>query len=294
MSKLREALEAGDFPLVAEIRPPKGIARDGWLAPVSGLKGKVTAFGVPDNEHARMRLSALAAARLVKEAGGEPLLHLACRDRNRLALESDLLGAAVLGLENLLLVSGDYVTLGDHPQAKPVYDADSVQLLQIARGLMEGHDCADLPLEGNPIFYLGAVLIPEAEPLGPQLLKFRKKVAAGAQFFVTPPIFDLGKFRRFRESLGDAPVRILACVQVVSPEEVAHAAAGQHRMVYSLPPEVLQELAGKNQEEILLKGAEVAGQLLKKIQAESLADGAYVKAQGRSDLLARVLEMAAG
>jgi methylenetetrahydrofolate reductase (NADPH) len=294
MSKLREALEAGDFPLVAEIRPPKGIARDGWLAPVSGLKGKVTAFGVPDNEHARMCLSALAAARLVKEAGGEPLLHLACRDRNRLALESDLLGAAVLGLENLLLVSGDYVTLGDHPQAKPVYDADSVQLLQIARGLMEGHDCADLPLEGNPIFYLGAVLIPEAEPLGPQLLKFRKKVAAGAQFFVTPPIFDLGKFRRFRESLGDAPVRILACVQVVSPEEVAHAAAGQHRMVYSLPPEVLQELAGKNQEEILLKGAEVAGQLLKKIQAESLADGAYVKAQGRSDLLARVLEMAAG
>jgi methylenetetrahydrofolate reductase (NADPH) len=294
MSKLREALEAGDFPLVAEIRPPKGVARDGWLAPVSGLKGKVTAFGVPDNEHARMRLSPLAAGVLVKEAGGEPLLHLACRDRNRLALESDLLGVGALGLENILAVSGDYITLGDHPQAKSVYDADSVQLLQIARGLMEGHDCADLPLEGNPNFYLGAVLIPEADPLGPQLLKFRKKVAAGAQFFVTTPIFDLEKFRHLREFLGDAPVRILACVKVVSPEEVAHAAAGQHRMVYSLPPEVLQELAGKDPEEILLKGAEVVGQLLKKIRAESLADGAYVKAQGRSDLLARVLEMAAG
>jgi methylenetetrahydrofolate reductase (NADPH) len=294
MSKLREALEAGNFPLVAEIRPPKGVTRDGWLAPLSGLQGKVTAFGVPDNEHARMRLSPLAAGVLVKEAGGEPLLHLACRDRNRLALESDLLGVGALGLENILVVSGDYITLGDHPQAKSVYDADSVQLLQIARGLMEGHDCAGLPLEGNPNFYLGAVLIPEAEPLGPQLLKFRKKVAAGAQFFVTAPIFDLEKFRRWRESLGDSAVKILAGVKAVSPEEVAHAAAGQHRRVYSLPPEVLQELAGKDQEEILLTGAEVAGRLLKKIRAESLADGAYVQAQGRSDLLARVLEMAAG
>lgn len=294
MSKLREALEAGGFPLVAGIKPPKGVARDGWLAPVSALKGKVAAFGVPDNEHARMRLSALAAGVLVKEAGGEPLLHLTCRDRNRLALESDLLGAGALGLENILAVSGDYITLGDHPQAKPVYDADSVQLLQIARELMAGHDCADLPLEGNPNFYLGAVLIPEAEPLGPQLLKFRKKVAAGAKFFVTPPIFDLEKFRRFRESLGEQPVKILACVKVVGPEEVAQAAAGQHRMVYSLPPGVLQKLAGKDPEEILLKGAEVAGQLLKKIRAEGLADGAYVKAQGRSDLLAQILETAEG
>jgi methylenetetrahydrofolate reductase (NADPH) len=292
MSKLREALEAGDFPVVAEIRPPRGVARDGWLDPVSRLQGKVTAFGVADNEQAQMRLSALAAGVLVKEAGGEPLLHLACRDRNRLALESDLLGSGALGLENILAVSGDYITLGDHPQAKPVYDADSVQLLQIARGLMEGRDSADLPLEGTPNFYLGAVLIPEAEPLGPQLLKFRKKAAAGAQFFVTAPIFDLEKFRRFRESLGVTPVKILACLKIVSPEEVAQAAAGEHRMVYSLPPAVIQELAGKDQEEILLKGAEVASQLLKKIRTEKLADGVYVKAQGRSDLLARVLETA--
>jgi methylenetetrahydrofolate reductase (NADPH) len=294
MSKLREALEAGDFPLVAAIRPPKGVARDGWLAPVSSLQGKVKAFGVPDNEHARMRLSALVAAVLVKGAGGEPLLHLTCRDRNRLALESDLLGAAALGLENILVLSGDYVTLGDHPQAKPVYDADSVQLLQIARGLMEGSDSAGLPLEGNPNFYLGAALIPEAEPLGPQLLKFRKKVAAGAQFFVTSPIFDLERFRRFRETLGEQAVKILACVKVVGSEEVALAEQGQHRKAYSLPAAVLQKLAGKDSEEILLKGAEIAGQLLKHIRAEKLADGVYVQARGQSDLLARVLESAAG
>jgi methylenetetrahydrofolate reductase (NADPH) len=292
MSKLREALEAGKFALVAELAPPKGIAVDEMLAPVKDLHGKVAAFGVPDNEHARMRLSSLAAGRAVREAGGDPLLHLTCRDRNRLALESDLLGAAVLGLENLLVVSGDYVTLGDHPQAKPVYDADSVQLLQIARGLMEGHDSAGLPLNGNPAFYLGAVVIPEADPQVPQLIKFEKKVAAGAQFFITPPVFDLEKLRQCRQVLPPHPVKILASVKVLSPEEVAQAAAGQWRKVYSLPPEIVQELSGLGPQEVLAKGAEVAGRLLKEIKAAGLADGVCVKAKGRSDLLAKVLEAA--
>jgi 5,10-methylenetetrahydrofolate reductase len=158
MSKLSQALEAGQFAVVAELAPPKGTKVEVMLAPVETLKGRVTAFSVPDNEHAKMRLSALAACRLVKEAGGEPLLHLTCRDKNRLALQSELLGAAALGIENVLLVSGDYVTLGDHPDAKPVYDADSVQLLQIAKGLMAGQDSAGQPLDGNPAFFLGAVV----------------------------------------------------------------------------------------------------------------------------------------
>ncbi|OGR08874.1 MAG: hypothetical protein A3K23_02985 [Desulfobacca sp. RBG_16_58_9] len=249
-------------------------------------------FGVPDNEHARMLLSPLAAGRAVREVGGDPLLHLTCRDRNRLALESDLLGAAALGLENILVVSGDYVTLGDHPQAKPVYDADSVQLLQIARGLMEGHDSAGWPLSGSPAFYLGAVVIPQAEPLVPQLIKFEKKVAAGAQFFITPPVFDLEKFRQFRQMLPPHPVKLLASVKVLSAEEVAQAAAGQWRQVYSIPPEVVQELSGLGPEEVLAKGAEVAGRLLKQIKAAGLADGVCVKAKGRSDLMAMVLEAA--
>jgi 5,10-methylenetetrahydrofolate reductase len=169
MSRLRETLEKGGFAVVVELKPPKGTAVTDMLAPVSALKDRVAAFAVPDNEHARMRVASLAAARLVKDAGGEPLVNLTCRDRNRLALESDLLGAAVLGLENLLLLSGDYITLGDHPQAKPVYDADSVQLLQIVQGLMAGQDSAGLYLNGNPAFYPGAVVIPEADPLAPPL-----------------------------------------------------------------------------------------------------------------------------
>jgi methylenetetrahydrofolate reductase (NADPH) len=292
MGKLRETLEAGAFPVVVELKPPKGTGVDEMLAVVKEMSGRVTAFSVPDNEHAKMRLAAAAAARLVQEAGGEALVHLTCRDRNRLALESDLLGAAALGLENILLVSGDYVTLGDHPQAKPVYDADSVQLLQVAAGLMDGHDSAGLELTGSPVFFLGAVVIPEAEPLAPQLIKFEKKLAAGAQFFVTPPVFDLDKLRRFREGLPETPVKVLAGVKVLGAEEVALAADGQWRKVYSLPPDLVSELAGKGPEDILAKGVEVAARLVKQIKQEKLADGVYLKAKGRGDLFTKILKAA--
>ncbi|MDP3183220.1 MAG: methylenetetrahydrofolate reductase [Desulfobaccales bacterium] len=290
MSRLKKALEADKFPVVAELQPPKGIALDNMFSPVGFLKKRVTAFSVPDNEHARLRLSSLAACRLLKEADAEPLLHLTCRDRNRLALESDLLGAAVLGINNVLVVSGDYVTLGDHPQAKPVYDADSVQLLQIAQGLMAGHDSAGLPLNGNPDFFLGAVVIPEADPWVPQLIKFEKKVAAGAQFFITPAVFDLEKFRAFRQSLPPHPIKILASIEILGTEEVAQAKEGKWRQVYSLPPEILQELTAAEAEKVLFKGAEIAGRLLKQLKEENLADGVYLKAQGRADLFTMVLE----
>jgi 5,10-methylenetetrahydrofolate reductase len=292
MSKLKEALASGGFPIVMELKPPKGINLEGMLASLQAVNGKVTAFGIPDNEHAKMKLSALAAARLVKEAGAEPLLHLTCRDRNRLALESDLLGAGALGLENILAVSGDFVSLGDHPDAKPVYDADSVQFLQIAHGLMDGYDSAGQELQGSPRFCLGAVLIPEADPLGPQLLKVRKKVAAGAEFFITAPIYDLKKLSSFRQQLGIDQVKIIACVKVPKPADIEQASQGQLRKVYSLPPGMVRELTDADPEAGLKKGAALAGRLIKEIKAQKLADGVYVKAQGRPDLMALVLEMA--
>jgi 5,10-methylenetetrahydrofolate reductase len=292
MSKLKEALAGGQFPIVMEIELPKGIDLEGMLAPVKSLHGKVTAFGIPDNEDAKMKLSSLAAARLVQEAGGEPLLLMTCRDRNRLALESDLLGAGALGIENILALSGDFVSLGDHPDAKPVYDADSVQLLQIARGLMTGHDSVGLSLKGNPQFYLGAVLIPEADPVAPQLLKAKKKLEAGVEFFITAPMFTLEKFRQFRQSLGSQAVKFMACLRVPKASEVEEASLGQHRKVYSLPPDVVKELAGSDPEEVLQKGAALTGRLLKEIREQKLADGVYVKVHGRGDLMAQILKTA--
>jgi 5,10-methylenetetrahydrofolate reductase len=292
MSKLREALEGGQFPIVMEIKPPKGIDLAEMLAPLQAVNGKVTAFGIPDNKHAKMKLSAMAAARMVKEAGAEPLIHMTCRDRNRLALESDLLGAGALGLENILAVSGDFVNQGDHPDAKPVYDADSVQFLQIARGLMAGHDSAGQPLKGNPHFCLGAVLIPEANPVGPQLLKVRKKLAAGAEFFITAPIFDLKKLSQFRQQLGDQNIKIMACVKIPKAVDVEKAGQGGLRKVYSLPPEVVQELSDADPETVLKKGAALAGRLIKEIKDKKLADGVYVTARGRGDLMTLILEKA--
>ncbi|MEW6385987.1 MAG: methylenetetrahydrofolate reductase [Thermodesulfobacteriota bacterium] len=292
MSKLKEALDSGAFAAVAELQPPKGVRVEGMLALVAALQDRVTAFGVPDNEQARMRLSALAVSRLAQEAGGEPLWHLTCRDRNRLALESELLGAAALGIENVLVVSGDYVTLGDHPDAKPVYDADSVQLLQIARDLAAGRDSAGLTLDGAPNFFLGAVVIPEAEPLAPQLLKFEKKVKAGAQFFVTPPVFDLERLRAFRQSLAANPVKLLATVKVLSLEEAAQADTEEWRQVFRVPLEFLSELKDLEGEEFSRRAAELAGGLLKRIKAENLAEGAYLKAGGRVDLINLVLKAA--
>jgi 5,10-methylenetetrahydrofolate reductase len=292
MSKLSEALASSQFAVVAELKPPKGTGVAAMLAPVAALKGKVQAFSVPDNEHAMMRLSALACCRLVQEAGGEALLHLACRDKNRLALESELLGAAVLGIENLLLVSGDYVTLGDHPDAKPVYDADSVQLLQIASGLMAGRDSTGQALDGSPSFFLGAVVIPEAEPLGPQLLKFEKKLAAGAQFFITPAVFGLEKLKSFRREIAASATKLLTTVKVLSPEEAAQAGTGEWRQVYSIPPDALSRLAGKEGDDFFQAGAELAGSLVKRLKDEKLADGVYLKAEDRPDLLKRILEVA--
>jgi 5,10-methylenetetrahydrofolate reductase len=157
---------------------------------------------------------------------------------------------------------------------------------------MAGQDSAGLPLNGNPAFFPGAVVIPEAEPLAPQLLKFEKKVAAGAQFFVTPPIFDLEKFRQFRKQLPLNPVKLLAGIKVLGAEEVAQAAGGQWRKVYSLPPALVEELTGKEPEEVLALGAAAAGRLLKQIKEEKLADGVYLKAKGRADLLMRVMDEA--
>ncbi len=292
MSKLQEALAGGKFPIIVEIKPPKGIDAEAMLAPVKSLNGRVTAFSIPDNEHAKMRLSPVAAAQLVKAAGAEPLIHLTCRDRNRLALESELLGAAALGVENVLIISGDFVNQGDHPDAKPVYDADSVQLLQIAKGMMAGYDSAGNALQGAPRFYLGAVAIPEADPLSPQLLKVKKKTTAGVDFLITTPVYDLNKLQEFRQKLPTTEVKLIATVKVPKVAEVEQALEGKLRKVYSLPVAVAQELKADDPAAVEKKGATLAAQLLKGIKAKNLADGVYLKARGKVELMAAILDQA--
>jgi len=219
--KLSALFEQGRFVVTSEVGPPKGSDVSGMLREAAPLSGVVDAVNVTDNQSAVMRLGSLAAAHLLKENGFEPVYQLTCRDRNRLALQSDLLSAAALGLENVLCLTGDHVTSGDHREAKPVYDLDSVQLLQIARTMGEGRDAAGNRLAGKADFCLGAVAHPGAEPQGPQMVKLEKKVRAGARFIQTQAVFEPEMFARFASRASSLGVPILAGVLLVKSKAMA-------------------------------------------------------------------------
>ncbi|HDY70886.1 MAG TPA: 5,10-methylenetetrahydrofolate reductase, partial [Nitrospirae bacterium] len=171
----REALESGKFVVTAEVGPPKGTDIEEMIHHIELLKGKVDAINFTDNQSAVMRMNSLAGCKIALEHGVEPILQMTCRDRNRIGLQSDLLGAYALGVRNLLCMTGDHVSAGDHKGAKPVYDVESVQLLQIVDSLNNGTDMSGNDLKGKCDFFQGAVVTPEANPLEPQLIKFEKK-----------------------------------------------------------------------------------------------------------------------
>ena len=194
---LKDLFGSGKFAITSEVAPPKGTDVSELKEGAEHLRGRVDAINVTDLQSSVMRLGSLAVCRLLKDWGFEPVFQLTCRDRNRLALQSDLISAAVLGIENVLLLTGDYPTLGDHPDAKPVFDMDSVSLLQVAAGLMEGHDMVGNELKGSPKFCMGAVVNPGADPIEPQIIKMEKKIEAGATFFQTQGVFEVDKFEEF-------------------------------------------------------------------------------------------------
>ncbi|NQT00241.1 MAG: methylenetetrahydrofolate reductase, partial [Candidatus Omnitrophica bacterium] len=191
MTKLRQKLHRGEFVITSEIGPPKGTNLEPHLKEAEELKDRVTAINVTDNQSSVMRFGSLATCRLLVERKIEPVLQVVTRDRNRIALQSDLLSAAGLGVENVLCLTGDHPSLGDHSESKPVYDLDSVQLLQAGKSLNEGKDLMGNQLDGVPNLFLGAVVTPCADPLEPQIIKMEKKVAAGAKFFQTQAVYDV-------------------------------------------------------------------------------------------------------
>ena len=187
------------FLVTMEVNPPKGTDLAEILAAVARVQGLVDAINVTDGSGAIMRACPLAVAKAVLDAGADPILQMTCRDRNRLALQADLLGAALLGIRNVLLLTGDDPKAGDHPEAKPVFDINSAALMQAAKGLTEGHDMAGKPLTGQPAFCIGAAADPGAKDLDVEMQKFQAKIGGGAQFFQTQAVFDAEKLRAFME-----------------------------------------------------------------------------------------------
>ncbi|MCE5330468.1 methylenetetrahydrofolate reductase [bacterium] len=224
---LQKSLEAGKFAVTCEIGPPKGIDIKEIEDTAQILKGIVDAVNVTDLQSSVMRLGSLATCHLLTDMGIEPIFQMTCRDRNRLALQSDLLSSYVLGVRNVLSLTGDHTTIGDHPQAKPVYDLDSVSLLWTMKKLESGFDLAGKELTGKPSFFKGAVVNPGADTkpaLELQLLKMQKKINAGAQFFQTQAIFDAKSFEKFMERVNkdDIKTPILAGIILLKSEKMAN------------------------------------------------------------------------
>ncbi|MBI2495984.1 MAG: methylenetetrahydrofolate reductase [Candidatus Omnitrophica bacterium] len=185
------------FLVTMEVNPPKGTDLSAITSSVGRVKGLVDAVNVTDGSGAIMRASPLAVAKAVLDTGLDPILQMTCRDRNRLALQADLLGASILGIRNVLLLTGDDPKAGDHPDAKPVFDINSATLMQAAKGLTEGKDMAGKPLLGAPRFCIGAAADPGAKDLEVEMQKFQAKLHGGAQFFQTQAVFDPTRLSAF-------------------------------------------------------------------------------------------------
>ncbi len=203
-SRLEAVLRSGRFAVTAEMQTSNGADPDEVRRLALELKGKVDAANCTDNPAARPHLSSLAAGRFVAEAGLEPIVQLTCRDRNRLALQADLLGAAALGARNVLLLTGDDVSAGDHPEAKPIFDLDSLHLLRIARLLRdEGRYLSGRELTARPSFFIGAVENPFAPPHDFRPVRLATKVEAGAEFVQTQLCFNFPRLREFMARVRD-------------------------------------------------------------------------------------------
>lgn len=287
----REAINSGKFVVTAEIGPPKGTDIHEMLHHIELLKGKIDAANVTDNQSAVMRICSMAVCKIAIEHGLEPIFQMTCRDRNRIGLQSDLLGAYILGIKNVLCMTGDYVTAGDHKNAKPVYDVESVQLLQIVDSLNHGKDMAGNDLKGATDFYQGAVVTPEATPLEPQLLKFEKKVNAGANFFQTQAIYDIERFKEFMKFARRFPVKILAGFVILKSAGMA-SFLNKNVPGIRVPQELIDELKAAGKEKALDAGLNIAARHIRQLKEENICDGVHIMAIGMEDKVPIIMERA--
>ena len=287
MMTLKEKINNRKFIVTAEIGPPKGTEIKPLLDEALLLKDKVDAINVTDSQSAVMRLGSLAVSRLLKEEGIEPVFQLTCRDRNRIALQSDALSAAVLGIENILVLTGDHPSRGDHPGAKAVFDLDSVQLISALKGLEKGKDLSGKELKGAPKFCIGAVVNPGADPIEPELIKFEKKIEAGAEFFQTQGVYDAGAFAKFIDMVKGHNARILAGIILIKSPDMARFMNKNVAGIF-IPDNLIKEIesAADRQQ----KAAEIAARTIRELKG--LAQGVHIMTLGWNKLIPTILEKA--
>jgi methylenetetrahydrofolate reductase (NADPH) len=289
MSKLKQALESGRFAVTGEIGPPKGVNLDQCLNDAEMLREYVDAINVTDLQSAVLRIGSLAVSTRLVERNLEPVYQLTCRDRNRLALQSDLLSACALGIENVLCLTGDHPTLGDHTEAKPVYDLDSVQLLKAASTLNQGHDMEGHELDSTPCFFLGAVVTPAAEPVEPQIIKMKKKIEAGARFFQTQAVYEPEKFEQFMEKVRDYGVPVVAGIVILKSAAMARFMNANVAGIF-VPENIIQEMEKTAKEDRKKKAVEITSRIIR--QVKPFCQGVHIMPLGWGELIPEIIEEA--
>jgi len=291
VSKFKQVLNSGKFVITSEIAPPKGTNLEKMYHHIELLKDKVDGMNVTDHQSSVMRFPSVGGCLAIKENGGEPILQMTCRDRNRLALQAELLLANTRGIGNVLCLTGDAVPVGDHKGAKGVFDLDSVQLLKAIRQLEAGTDLGGNELDGAVGFCAGAIVTPEANPIEPQLMKFEKKVEAGAEFFQTQAVYDLENFAKFMDYARQFRVKIMAGIVLLSSARMAKYMTDNVPGIF-VPQNLIDELAGAPKGEALNKGIEIAGRMISAIKKGNLCDGVHIMAINREEKVPDILAAA--
>ncbi len=303
MSILKDALESGKFGVTAEMAPPKGYDFTEQMEAAELLKGKVHGVNVTDMQSASLKATGLGLCIKLKQAGVEPILQMTGRDRNRMALMGDALAAAAFGIDTMLALTGDHPVVGDCRDAKPVYDLDSVGILQMLSNMeATGNDCGGNEIAGGaPKFYKGASVTPVYEPLFLQINKLRQKVEAGAMYIQTQGIFDLDTYKRFLEAVDKAGIKTHIMAGII-PLKAAGMAKYMNENVpgIDVPKHMIDRLAAaaaegkeKGVKGLAMKlGIEMAAEMIAEIKAQNLGDGVHIMAIGAEKNVPIILEKA--
>lgn len=283
----KEKILKGEFVVTSEIGPPKGVDVKEVFEDAKLIKNKVDAINVTDLQSSVMRIGSLAICHLLKDIGIEPIYQLTCRDRNRLALQSDLLSAYVLDIRNVLALTGDYPTLGDHPEAKPVFDLDAVTLLDAIGKLNRGVDLAGKELKGKPDFFAGAVVNPGADPLEPEIIKMEKKVRAGAKFFQTQAVYDTNLYEKFLNEAKQFKIPILAGIVLLKSAGMAKY-MNKNVAGVNVGDDLIKEM--QDAKDKSAKSIEIAARLIGKLK--HISEGIHIMPIGWDKKVPLVIEAA--
>lgn len=303
MSLLKHALDTGTFAVTAEMAPPKGFDFTEQIETAKLLKGKVHGINVTDMQSACLKASSLGMCIHLKQAGLEPILQITGRDRNRMAIMGDVLSAASFGIDTMLALTGDHPVVGDCKDSKPVYDLDSVGILNMLSAMEEsGCDCGGNALnDGAPKFFKGAAVTPVYEPVFLQINKLRQKVEAGAEYIQTQGVFDVESLKRFLDAVDQAKIQVPIMAGII-PLKSAGMARFMNDNVpgIAVPQDQIDRLAAAAEEgkQTGIKGLpaklgrELAAELIAKIKAENLCPGVHIMAIGAEKNVPTILAKA--